>query len=98
MLEDENFDDSDFEEEIYIEKHQPRPYQLQVLEIARNKNTIAFLDTGTGKTFIAMMLIKETPGKSVFIAPVKALVYQQASVAKNFEISSIGLVGEKAES
>ncbi|KAG0034128.1 Dicer-like protein 1, partial [Podila clonocystis] len=37
----------------------PRPYQLQIFERALNENTIVVMDTGSGKTLIASMLIKE---------------------------------------
>lgn len=45
------------------DKHQsttitPRPYQCEMLEAALQKNTIVCLNTGSGKTFIAVMLIK----------------------------------------
>ena len=36
-----------------------RPYQVELLERAKEKNTIVCLGTGTGKTFISVMLIKE---------------------------------------
>jgi superfamily II DNA or RNA helicase len=38
---------------------QPRPYQEQLMTMARDQNTIIYLPTGSGKTFIAVMLIKE---------------------------------------
>jgi hypothetical protein len=38
---------------------QPRDYQLELYERARNENTIAVLGTGTGKTLIACLLIKD---------------------------------------
>ena len=37
----------------------PRPYQVELLERAKERNTIVCLGTGTGKTFISVMLIKE---------------------------------------
>ena len=36
-----------------------RPYQVELLERAKERNTIVYLSTGTGKTFISVMLIKE---------------------------------------
>lgn len=36
-----------------------RPYQVELLELAKERNTIICLGTGTGKTFISVMLIKE---------------------------------------
>ena len=37
----------------------PREYQVEVLEDAKERNIIAHLGTGSGKTFIAILLIKE---------------------------------------
>ena len=36
-----------------------RPYQLELLDAAIEDNTIVLLGTGGGKTFVAVMLIKE---------------------------------------
>ena len=36
-----------------------RPYQVELLEKALKRNVIVCLGTGTGKTFISVMLIKE---------------------------------------
>ena len=36
-----------------------RPYQVELLERAKERNTIICLGTGTGKTFISVLLIKE---------------------------------------
>jgi hypothetical protein len=62
-----------------------RKYQLEVLEQAKEKNTIAFLETGAGKTLIAVLLMKskyELMRKerkkmlAVFLVPKVPLVYQ----------------------
>lgn len=36
----------------------PRNYQLKLMEIALKKNTIIFLPTGAGKTYIAVLVLK----------------------------------------
>lgn len=62
-----------------------RKYQLEVLGQAQKKNTIAFLETGAGKTLIAVLLMKskyEMMRKrrekmlAVFLVPKVPLVYQ----------------------
>ncbi|KAJ7043100.1 hypothetical protein C8F04DRAFT_1287110 [Mycena alexandri] len=60
----------------------PRHYQEEVLDLARGGNVIAALDTGAGKTFIALLLLKWTSSvqpnsKSIFLVPKVALVEQQ---------------------
>lgn len=42
----------------------PRPYQVEILEKAKHENTIVCLGTGTGKTFISVMLIGEKQNKT----------------------------------
>ena len=41
------------------EEQKPRPYQLELLDACITENTIVNLGTGAGKTFIAVMLIRE---------------------------------------
>ena len=55
MADDDN-SSPDFEN---CEQFSPRPYQVEILEQALKKNVIVCLGTGTGKTFISVMLIKE---------------------------------------
>nr|AUH15437.1 dicer-like 1 protein [Dimocarpus longan] len=68
-----------------------RQYQLDVLEQAKKKNTIAFLETGAGKTLIAVLLMKSVCNDlqkqnkkmlAVFLVPKVPLVYQQAEVIR----------------
>nr|XP_010934025.1 endoribonuclease Dicer homolog 1 [Elaeis guineensis] len=68
-----------------------RQYQLDVLEQAKRKNTIAFLETGAGKTLIAVLLIKSVYTEmlkenkkmlAIFLVPKVPLVYQQAEVIR----------------
>jgi len=40
-----------------------RPYQVEILEQSIKENTVVCLGTGTGKTFISVMLIKEKQGQ-----------------------------------
>lgn len=41
------------------EKFATRSYQSYILDIAIRQNSIVYLPTGAGKTFIAVLLIKE---------------------------------------
>lgn len=43
--------------------HEARPYQIEIVEKAKKENTVVCLGTGTGKTFISVMLIKEKQGE-----------------------------------
>lgn len=65
-----------------------RCYQLEALEMAIQRNTIVYLETGTGKTLIAVMLLrayahmirKPSDSIAVFLVPTVVLVTQQARV------------------
>ncbi|KAG2171419.1 hypothetical protein INT43_009080 [Umbelopsis isabellina] len=86
----------------------PRSYQLELLDKALKENIIAVLDTGSGKTLIAVMLIKamdeiekehrETRRKTkiaVFLVDRVPLVFQQKDViAANCDLSVKHLCGE----
>ncbi|EWC48641.1 hypothetical protein DRE_01863 [Drechslerella stenobrocha 248] len=71
----------------------PREYQLELFEKAKHQNTIAVLDTGSGKTLIATLLIRwvidqeleerakgRAPKICVFLVNSVTLVFQQAAV------------------
>ncbi|KAL6559458.1 Dicer-like protein 1 [Orobanche gracilis] len=74
-----------------LPEEQARQYQLEVLEQAKRRNTIAFLETGAGKTLIAVLLIRSVSTElqkqnkkmlAVFLVPKVPLVYQQAEVIR----------------
>ncbi|OQR67288.1 endoribonuclease Dicer-like [Tropilaelaps mercedesae] len=89
-----------------LEAEQARSYQLEMFEFAKKHNTIVVLGTGTGKTFISVLLIKHFehqvagkwsagPGRAgskrtIFLAPTVPLVEQQASVLKQHLAVNIG--------
>jgi hypothetical protein len=41
-----------------MDEMKPRDYQVTLFNLAKHQNILAVLDTGSGKTFIAVMLIK----------------------------------------
>ncbi|KOC68324.1 Endoribonuclease dcr-1 [Habropoda laboriosa] len=83
----------------------PRAYQIDLFEIALRENTIVYLPTGTGKTFIATMLIKalsadirkpynEGGKHTIFIVNTVALVDQQSKyIARMIGLSCGALNG-----
>ncbi|EMC91542.1 hypothetical protein BAUCODRAFT_570103 [Baudoinia panamericana UAMH 10762] len=71
----------------------PREYQWELFQRAQKSNTIAVLDTGSGKTLIAVLLLKwiidvelerratgEQPQIAFFLVASVTLVYQQLAV------------------
>jgi endoribonuclease Dicer len=71
----------------------PREYQMELFERAKNENTIAVLDTGSGKTLIAVLLIRwvidqelesrargNPPRITFFLVASVSLVFQQHAV------------------
>ncbi|CAL4933981.1 unnamed protein product [Urochloa decumbens] len=69
-------------------------YQLEVFAAALRGNTIAVLDTGSGKTMVAVMLAREHARRArsgeaprrivVFLAPTVHLVHQQFEVIREY--------------
>ena len=63
--------------------HKPRDYQLEMLEESLRRNIIVAMDTGSGKTLIAIMRIQAELDKCPqnklvwFCVPSVALAYQQ---------------------
>ncbi|KAJ6144524.1 dicer-like protein 1 [Penicillium chermesinum] len=74
----------------------PRAYQIELFERAKTRNIIAVLDTGAGKTLIAVLLLKHVLQKELvdradgkahrvafFLVDSVTLVFQQAAVLRN---------------
>ncbi|XP_055855641.1 endoribonuclease Dicer [Episyrphus balteatus] len=79
-----------------------RPYQLQILEHAINHNSIIYLPTGSGKTYIAIMLIRhfskelhkpldEGGKRCVFLCNTVELARQNALEIANVTNFKVGL-------
>ncbi|XP_044470277.1 endoribonuclease Dicer homolog 2-like [Mangifera indica] len=76
-----------------------RCYQLEALEKAIKQNTIVFLETGSGKTLIAIMLLRHyayllrKPSQyiAVFLVPQVVLVSQQAEAIKLHTDLKVGM-------
>ncbi|QHO06443.1 hypothetical protein HN51_065296 [Arachis hypogaea] len=76
-----------------------RSYQLEALEKAIHENTIVFLETGSGKTLIAIMLLRSyaymlrKPSRhiAVFLVPKVVLVTQQAEAVKTHTDLKVGM-------
>ena len=54
-------------EGLQADRFTPRSFQIELLDYARRENTIVCLQTGSGKTFIAVMLVKELMSASASI-------------------------------
>ncbi|OQR70228.1 endoribonuclease Dicer-like, partial [Tropilaelaps mercedesae] len=78
----------------------PHDYQLQLLDKAVEKNVILCLGTGSGKTFISVMLVNhlleqtrlslhEGGKRSVFLAPTVPLAKQQGAYLKTFIAANV---------
>lgn len=84
-----------------IPEEHARQYQLDVLEQAKNRNTIAFLETGAGKTLIAVLLLKSICNDlqrqnkkmlAVFLVPKVPLVYQVVYFGGYFSFSNLTMM------
>ncbi|KAK9511555.1 hypothetical protein O3M35_000188 [Rhynocoris fuscipes] len=69
----------------------PREYQVEMLEIAMKCNTIVFMPTGSGKTFIAAMLIKQ-------LAKDVEKKYSEGGKRTFFLVNTVALVSQQADS
>ncbi|KAJ9053924.1 Dicer-like protein 1 [Entomophthora muscae] len=101
-------DTKTLEEEIKLLA--PRQYQIELLDRALEKNVISVLETGAGKTLVAVMLIKEMIKRqldekkanpahphrvAVFLVNLVPLVFQQSAVIEaNVPYRTTKLCGE----
>ncbi|XP_043525578.1 endoribonuclease Dicer [Frieseomelitta varia] len=87
--------------ETHIEDFIPRAYQVELYEIACKENIIVYLPTGSGKTYIAVMLIKKLSADiqksydegrkhTVFIVNTLPLVIQQRDYIRRLTGFSCG--------
>ncbi|KAL4418837.1 hypothetical protein ABPG77_001500 [Micractinium sp. CCAP 211/92] len=80
---------------------QARVYQLELLELAKKRNAIAFLDTGAGKTFVSVLLIRHRLAEqrrlaAVASAAAAAAAKQSAAAvqpAAHWAVEQQGLLG-----
>ncbi|CAI4229108.1 unnamed protein product [Auanema sp. JU1783] len=91
------------EREVESDCFTPRDYQVELLEKACQRNIIVQLGTGSGKTFIAVLLLKEfslqilppisAGGKrAFFVVDRVALVEQQAEHIQTQTLLNVGLM------
>uniref|UniRef100_A0A674AXT7 ribonuclease III n=1 Tax=Salmo trutta TaxID=8032 RepID=A0A674AXT7_SALTR len=89
------------QEAIHDNIYTPRKYQVELLEAALEHNTIVCLNTGSGKTFIAVLLTKELShqirgdlveqGKrTVFLVNAASSVIQQAASVRTHSDLQVG--------
>ncbi|XP_014195969.1 endoribonuclease Dicer isoform X2 [Haplochromis burtoni] len=89
------------QEAIHDNIYTPRKYQVELLEAALERNTIVCLNTGSGKTFIAVLLTKElshqirgpyqeNAKRTVFLVNTAASVVQQAAAVRTHSDLSVG--------
>ncbi|XP_027015698.2 endoribonuclease Dicer [Tachysurus fulvidraco] len=94
------------QEAIHDNIYTPRKYQVELLEAALEHNTIVCLNTGSGKTFIAVLLIKELSHqirqedgrRTVFLVNTVSSVVQQASTVRTHSDLRVGEYVENSAS
>ncbi|KAM9707756.1 endoribonuclease Dicer isoform 2-T2 [Menidia menidia] len=89
------------QEAIHDNIYTPRKYQVELLEAALEHNTIVCLNTGSGKTFIAVLLTKELSHqirgppqgraqRTVFLVNSASSVAQQAAAVRTHSDLRVG--------
>ncbi|RZC41351.1 Dicer-2 [Asbolus verrucosus] len=72
------------------EKFIPRNYQVELMEIAIRQNTIIYLPTGSGKTFIAIMVLKYMSGSL-------SRPYSEGGKVSFILVNSVALAGQHSK-
>ncbi|XP_067335535.1 endoribonuclease Dicer [Channa argus] len=89
------------QEAIHDNIYTPRKYQVELLEAALERNTTVCLNTGSGKTFIAVLLTKElshqirgyyqeNAKRTVFLVNTALSVVQQAAAVRTHSDLQVG--------
>ncbi|XP_036397855.1 endoribonuclease Dicer [Megalops cyprinoides] len=89
------------QEAIHDNIYTPRKYQVELLEAALEHNTIVCLNTGSGKTFIAVLLTKElshqirgdfreSGKRTIFLVNAASSVIQQAATVRTHSDLQVG--------
>uniref|UniRef100_A0A3P8WMV3 ribonuclease III n=1 Tax=Cynoglossus semilaevis TaxID=244447 RepID=A0A3P8WMV3_CYNSE len=89
------------QEAIHDNIYTPRKYQVELLEAALEHNTIVCLNTGSGKTFIAVLLVKELSyqirgnylghaKRTVFLVNTASTAVQQAAAIRTHSDLEVG--------
>jgi ERCC4-related helicase/dsRNA-specific ribonuclease len=61
---------------------EPKEYQMELFNFAKERNSIIFLETGLGKTYIAIMLIKDMYGEDLRCNILNPIEYKKKSNKK----------------
>ena len=78
--------------------NEPKDYQKEMLEEAKKKNIIIFLETGLGKTYISILLIKEIFGEPLEANIKKQIPYEKKTQKKIlFICNTINLLLQQAK-
>ncbi|XP_041827819.1 endoribonuclease Dicer [Melanotaenia boesemani] len=96
------------QEAIHDNIYTPRKYQVELLEAALEHNTIVCLNTGSGKTFIAVLLTKElshqirgryqeNAKRTVFLVNSALSVVQQAAAVRTHSDLQVGEYTDREE-
>ncbi|EMD40161.1 hypothetical protein CERSUDRAFT_112373 [Gelatoporia subvermispora B] len=99
---DATLDDADFSKGQDASVVRTRGYQKEMLDESLRRNIVIAMDTGSGKTHIAVLRMKleaerETQKISWFLAPTVALVEQQREVIASAIPVSVGIISGASE-